>query len=150
MRELRPQGDEGYGTYADGGTPGIDGGKRAEVGNPLLDEVGRHALHRQSEEILDLRGEDGQGDTRGEAHNDGIRDVLDNSTQMEHAEHDKEDTRHERGNGKALEAVLLDDTINNNNERARGTTNLHFGASEDRDEKTCHDGGDDAFLGRYA
>ena len=69
---------------------------------------------------------------------------------MEHAEHDKEDTRHERGDGKALEAVLLDDTINNNNERARRTTNLHFGASEDRDKETSHDGGDDALLGCHA
>ena len=120
------------------------------VGKAEQDEVGRHRGHRQSEEILDLRGEDGEGDTRRKSHDDRIRDVLDDGTQMEDAEHDEEHTRHQRGNGQTFKAILLDDAIYNNNECARGTTNLHLRTSKDGDDKTCHDGSDDTLLRRDA
>ena len=150
LRHLRPEGDDGDGTYADKGTPALDGRHAVDVGNPLLNEIRGYDGHRQAEQILDLRGEDGEGDTAGEAHDDGVRDVLDDRAQMQYAEHDEEDARHERGDGQTLEAVLLDDAIYNNNERTRRTTDLYLRASEDGDDETGYDGGDDTLLGRHA
>ena len=66
---------------------------------------------------------------------------------MKHAEHNQEHAGHERGDGQTLEAVLLDDAIYNNNERARGTAYLHLRASKNGDEQTGHDGGDNTLLG---
>ena len=148
--DLRPEGDDRHTEHAHACTPTIDGGEGGEVGYPLLDEVGRHRYHRQAEEILDLRGEDGEGDTRRESHDDGIWDVLDDGTQMEHAEHDEEHTRHQCGNGQSFEAVLLDDTIYDNNKRARWSTDLHLRSTEDGNNETCHDGSDDTFLRCHA
>ena len=68
---------------------------------------------------------------------------------MQHAEHDEEHARHQRGYGQSLEAILLDDAIDNNNERARGTANLHLRSTKDRDDETGDDGGDDTLLGRH-
>jgi hypothetical protein len=69
---------------------------------------------------------------------------------MQQAEHDQKHTGHQRGNGQALEAVLLDDAVDDNNERARRTADLYLRTSEDGDEQTGHDGGDDALLRRNA
>ena len=66
---------------------------------------------------------------------------------MEDAEHDEEHARHEGGYRESLKSILLDDAIYNNNERARGASDLHLRASEERDDESGHDGGDDTLLG---
>ena len=68
---------------------------------------------------------------------------------MQDAKHDEEHTGHQRSDGETFEAILLDDAIYYNNERARRATNLYLRATEDRDNETCHDGCDDTFLGRH-
>ncbi len=67
---------------------------------------------------------------------------------MQHTEHNEEHTCHERGDGQAFEAVLLDDAIYNNNERARRSADLYLRTSEDGNDETGYDGGDDTLLGR--
>ena len=131
MGQLRPEGNDSHGAHSYPGTPPVDGRKRADIGNPLLDKVAGNRGHRQSEEILNLCGEDGQRNTRGEAHNYWVRDILDDSAQMKHTEHDEEYSRQKHGDGQALEAILLDDAINNNDERTRRATYLNLGTTED-------------------
>ena len=69
---------------------------------------------------------------------------------MEHAEHDEKHTCHQRGDGQTLKAILLDDAIYNNNERARRTTDLNLRTSEHRNEQTSYDGRDDTLLRGHA
>ena len=132
VRQLRPEGNDSHGTQADEGTPTLNGRHTIDVGNPLLDKVRGHDSHRQTQQVLD---------------DDGVRDVLDDRAQMQHTEHNEEHTRHQRGDGQSLEAILLDDAIYNNNECARRSTYLYLRASEDGDDETGDDGGDDALLG---
>ena len=117
-----------------------------DVGYPLLNEVAGHLRHRQTEKILDLCGEDGDSNTTGEAHHNGIRDILDDGAQMEYTKHDEEHTCHQRGDGETLETILLDDTIYYNNERARRTTDLYLTATQHGYQETSDDGGDDTLL----
>ena len=69
---------------------------------------------------------------------------------MEHAEEDEEDTGQKGGYRQALEAVLLNDAIYNNNERARGASYLHLRTAEDRYDQSGDDGSDDALLRSHA
>ena len=147
---LRPKGNHSHRADAHSRTPPINRWERANIGHPLLDEVAGYRGHRQSKEILYLRSKDGQRNTRGEAHHNGVRNILDDGAQMKHAKHNEEDTRQERGNGKTLEAILLDYAVNNNNERARRATNLNLGTAEDRHDQSGDDGSDDTLLRGHA
>ena len=148
--QLRPQGDECHRANAHTGTPPVDGRQRPDVGYPFFNEVAGYVLHRQAQQVLNLSGKNRQRNTARETDDNGIRDVLDDCSQVQHAKHDEEHTSHQRGNGQPLEAVLLDNTINNNNERARRTTNLHLGATKDGYKESSNDGGDNTLLGRHA
>ena len=121
-----------------------------DVAAPLLDEVGRYGVDGQSEEVLDLGGEDGHGNTARKSNYDGVGDVLDDGAELQHAEHDEEHACHERGYGEALKTILLDYTVYDDDESTRRTSNLHFAAAEQRDDESGYDGRDDAFLRRYA
>ena len=70
-------GDVALTADADGSTPGVDGAEGTDVGYPLLDEVAGYLVHRQAQQVLDLRGEDGQRNTAREAHDNRVGDVLD-------------------------------------------------------------------------
>ena len=143
----RPYGNQHHAEDAYGSTPQVYITYIIYIGAPLLDEVGGYLCHLHAQQVLDLCGEDGDSDTAGETDHDGVGDVLDDGAQTEHAQHDKEHTGHQRGHGQSLHAVLLDDAIDDDDEGSRGTANLHFAASEEGDEQTGHNGGDDALLG---
>ena len=49
-----------------------------------------------------------------------------------------------------MHPILLDDAGNDNDERARGTANLHFRAAEERYYQTRHDSGDYALFRCHA
>ena len=66
---------------------------------------------------------------------------------MENAQEDEEDASHEGGNGESLHAVLLDDAIDDDDEGTGRTADLHLTAPEYRDHQSCHNSGDDTFLG---
>ena len=101
-----------------------------KVGYPLLHEIAGDCLHGQSEQVLDLCGEDGHGDTRGKAHYNGVGDILDDGSQAEYAQQDEEHASPQCGNGQSLHAVLLDNAVDNDDKGTRRTTNLHFRTSE--------------------
>ena len=102
-------------------------------------------MYVHTEEVVHLRGENGQRNTCREAHNHRIRHKLDDTAQLEHAHENKHDTRHDCGDEQARESVLLNHTIDNHNERARRTANLHFATTESRDDKSCNDSRDKTF-----
>ena len=112
--------------------------------------LSRKPADLQTEEVFDLRGKDGEGDTGGKAHHDGIRDVFNNGTQVQDAHQDEEGTGHESSDHEAAHAILLDDSVNDHNEGAGGATDLHLAATEERNEETGHDGGKNTGLRRGA
>ena len=120
------------------------------IDHPLGDEVARHLVDAQPEEVLHLRGEDGQRDTARKTHHDGIRDVPDDGPQTEQPQQDEEHARHERGDHQSALAVLCNDAVDNDDERSRRSANLHPAAPETRHEETGDNSGDDSFLRRHA
>ena len=100
----------------------------ADVNQPLADEVARHCLtpEVQPEHIGYLRGENGDGYPAGKTHDDGVRNELDDRPQLERAQHDKDEPRHQRGHYQPGLAILLNDAIDDNDKRAGGAAYLHL------------------------
>ena len=52
-----------------------------QINSPFADEISRQLpLYLQTEQVLDLRGEDGDSYTTGESYHYGVRDKLDDGT----------------------------------------------------------------------
>ena len=87
---------------------------------------------RQTENIADLRREDGQGNTCRETYNNRIRNELNNNTQAESAKSNEDDTSQDGGNEQALQTIfrVVDNAIDDDNEGTCRTTNLYFAAAE--------------------
>ena len=83
-RQHGPRGDECHADDAYACTPGVYITYIIYIGAPLLNEVGGDTGHLHTQKVLDLRSENGDGDTRGEAYDDGVGNVLDNGTQTQH------------------------------------------------------------------
>ena len=104
----------------------------------------------QTEEVFDLGGEDGDGDTAGESYHNRVGDIFDDGAEMEQTEEHQEGTRHEGGNGQSLDAVLLDDAVDDDDKRTGRSAYLHLAATEYRDDETGHDGCDDTLFGSHS
>ena len=113
---------------------------------PLAQEVGRNAVNLQTEEVLDLRGEDGQRDTGGKTDHDRVGDIFDDGAQVQDAHQDQECAGHEGRDHQAVHAVFLDDSEDNDDEGAGGAADLDLAAAEEGNEESRHDGGQDAGL----
>ena len=111
-----------------------------------------HSLLGEAQNVAHLGGEDGNSNTCREAHDNGIRDKLDDSPQAEHAQCHQYHASQDGGDEQALQAILRigDNTIDDDDECARGATNLHFGPSQQGDEETSNNGGDDALFGSHS
>ena len=120
------------------------------VASPFLNEVGRHGVDVESEEVFYLCGEDGDGNTAREAHDNGVGDVFDDGAELEQSEEYEEHACHDGGDGESFDAVLLYDAVDDDDEGSRGASYLHLATAEQRDEEASHDGCDDAFLWRNA
>ena len=79
------QGDDADAEQTHQRTPEVNVSDVAAVGNPFLNEVGGILVHRHAQQVLDLCGEDGDGDTAGETHNNRVGNVFDDGTQPEDA-----------------------------------------------------------------
>ena len=104
-----------------------------------MDKIRRHTLYIHTKEVVHLRRENGQRNTCREAHDHRIRHKLNDTAQFEHTHENEHDTRHDRGDEQACEPVLLNNAINDDNERARRTANLHLATAESRNDKSCYD-----------
>ena len=72
---------------------------------------------------------------------------FDDRPQAEESQQDQEYARHDRGDGQSLDAVLLDDAIDDHDECTCGAADLYATAAERRCEEAGDDGRDDAFSG---
>ena len=136
-------------TYRSGGD--VNGAEVLEVANPLLNEVGWHAAFDvETQKVFYLGGEDSEGNTAGEAYDDGVGYVADDGSKTKHAKQDEEEACHNGGDGQACETVLLDDAVDDDDEGSCGTAYLHAATTKGADGKACDDGCEDAFLGRHA
>ena len=146
FREAGREGDDGDADNAYGRCPEVDRPEILEVDYPLPGEVARHFGGREAEQILDLRGEDRHGDTAGETDDDRVGNEFDDRPQAEESQQDQEYARHDRGDGQSLDAVLLDDAIDDHDECTCGAADLYATAAERRCEEAGDDGRDDAFF----
>ncbi len=70
--------------------------------------------------------------------------------ESEQSEEHQEETCHQGSDGQSLESILLDNAIDDDDECSCRSTNLHFASTEDGDDETCYNGGDDTLLGCHA
>ena len=165
LQRLGREDDDQQGTDGDDEVPEVERADVLGIANPFAHEVARrlqgnaddfargaHGRLRQPEDVADLRREDGQGDTCREADNDGVGNELDDDAQAESAQRDEYQASQNRGDEQALQAILrvVHDAIDDDDEGTRRAANLHLCAAEQRDEEACHDGRNDALLGRHA
>ena len=68
---------------------------------------------------------------------------------MENAQENEKDSCHEGGNGESLHTILLDDTIDDDDEGTGRTADLYLTATENRNHQSCNNSSDNTFLGRY-
>ncbi len=148
FREPGSNGDDKdtYDTYKC--IPPVDCIEVLEINYPFSYKVSRNLLasERQSEDIGNLRGEDGDGDTACETYDDGIRDKLDDGSQLEHSQQDKQYACHQCGDNQPRFTILLDDAINDDDERTGRSSNLHLASSHQGDDETGYDSRNDTFL----
>ena len=128
----------------------VDEAEIGEQHTPLGQKLSGQVAQAQTEEVIDLGGEDGQGDTGGKAHHDGIRYKLDDRAQPEDTHQYQYQARHGRGHRKAGEAILGYYIIYDYDKRARRAAYLHRAAAEKRHHETADDGGHHADGGAHA
>ena len=119
-----------------------------EIEQPLSDEIARNLLASKlkTEDIGNLCGKNSQGNPAGKPYDDRIRDELDNGTQLEYPQQDEEYTCHESSHGQPADAILLNDAIDDDDERTRRSANLYLASAQQRNDETCHDGCDDTLF----
>ena len=126
-----------------------DGGAEApSVGLPLRQEVGGHGAHPEPEEVLDLGGEDDHGDPAREPGDDRVRNELDRAAEPREPHGHEQDSRQDRADRQAVEAVFFDDAVDDHDESAGGAPDLDTAPAEEGDQEPGHDGRDQSLLGR--
>ena len=98
----------------------------------MRNESGRNReIERQTEEVLHLGREDGEGNTAGETDHDRIRDELEDHSHLEHSHQDKEDSGHDGSYDESLHAVLAHNARNNHDECSGRSSDKEIGTSEE-------------------
>ena len=110
----------------------------------------RHRAHLEAQQILDLRREDDDRDAAREARHDRVRDELDRASEPRQAERDEDQAGENRADRQAFDPVAGDDPVHDDDEGARRPADLDAAASEERDQESRDDGGDEPLLRRHA
>ena len=120
----------------------------SEINHPFSYKVSRNFLssERQPENVGNLRGEDGDGNTACKTYDDGIGDKLNDSSQLKNSQQNKQYACHQCGDNKPRFTVLLDDAIDNDDERTGRSSNLYLASTHQRDDETGYDSRNDTFL----
>ncbi len=106
-----------------------------------MHKVGGGVGDTETEKVVHLSGENSQRNTCRKAHNDRVGNELDDVSQFEQAHNNEQYARHNHGDKQTCQTVLLNDTVDDDNECARRSANLHFAPAESRDDKARNDGG---------
>ena len=150
LAEFWSDGDDNHTNDTHDRAPDVSGREVGDVAYPLVDEVGRHRVDAQSEEVLYLGGEDSYSDTTRKTNDNRVGYVLDDSSEFQQTEEYQEYTCHNGGNGKPLKPILLNDAVDDDDEGTGRAAYLHLAATEQRDDESGNDSRDDALLGCYA
>ncbi len=122
----------------------IQGEKMLRIHCPFRQEVARQSpLYLQTKQVLDLRSKDGHGNTAGEAHDNRIRDKLDDRAKPTYAQQYQEKSRQHRGHHQPRKSQgwVADDAENDYDKCACGTTYLYTASTQRGNQETTDDGG---------
>ncbi len=119
-------------------------------GSHFFNEVGGNGIKLKTEKILDLRGEDEDGDAVGETDRDRTGDIPDDRSHPRSAHENENKAGHHGADRQIGQAVLLDDPVDDDDKGAGGPADLHPRTSQSRDDETGNDGGENARAGRDA
>lgn len=108
------------------------------------------APHPDTKEVLDLTREYDHRDPAGESGGDGTRDELDCGSQLGDPHANEDDTSHERRHGESIDPVLLDDAVDDHDERTRWTSYLDARAAKSGDDEPRDDRGPETSVRRNA
>ena len=100
-----------------------------KITNPFVDEVGRHLLNTEAEQIIHLCRENRQGDTAGKTNNHWVWHKFDDVSQFKHTYQNQDYSSHNCGYHQTAKSMLLDNSVNNNDKRSSRTADLHLAAS---------------------
>ena len=119
------------------------------IAHPFVNKIGRNTLDIHTEKVVHLGRKNGERNTRRETYDNRIWNKLDDITQFEYTHEDEQYTRHDRGDEQTREAMLLNDTVDNDNEGAGRTTNLYLASTKSGNDKTGNNSCDEAFSRTY-
>ena len=124
---------------SNGESPGIEGMNMFYDGADHAEKVSRHFAHGQPEKILCLLQTDHDRNAVRKTDHDRNRNELDEAADLEETHEKENDPRADRGNHEVGEAVLRDDSVNDDDEGASRATDLYTTSAEQGDEKTGND-----------
>ena len=128
---------------------GVPAVRVARQGTELGKEVGGHLPgNLQAEQVLELGQPDEHCNAIGEPDHDGHGHVPHQGPEAQQTHQKQQPARHEGGQQQTLQAVPLQDAVDHHDEGPGGSTDLHVGAAEQRDEQPGHDGGNQAAFRR--
>src|SRR5262249_55901186 len=113
-------------------------------------EIAWDRIEAKAEEIFDLCAGDQNGDAIGKADDDRSRKIFDGRTHARRSEKEQKDARHHRADKEAVDAVLGDDSSDDNDESTGWSANLCFGSAQSGDQESGHDGTVETCLRRKA
>ena len=115
--------------------------------DPLLHKPRRDPIHRETQKVANLRGEDDDGDATGEPHGDRIGNEPEEHPHSGEAHEDQHAAGEKGCHGQPFVAVAVDHTIDYDDERAGGTADLRAATTQGGDHETGHDRGVEPLLG---
>ena len=110
-------------------------------GADLAEEIGRHLGDLQAEQVAHLRERDQYRNAVGEANDHTHWHVTHQGAQPEQTEQEKQHTGAGGGDQQVGHAVALDDAVDDHDEGAGRSADLHRGTSQRRDDEASDDGG---------
>src|ERR1051326_8127646 len=115
-----------------------------------LEDLGREWARLEPEGGVDLLASDQNRDTGGEANRHRMGNELDGRPETSHAQYHEDHAGHDCCDRQAIDAVLLDDAVDDDDERARRPADLHTRTTERGDEESSDDRGIESLLQRHA
>ncbi len=107
-------------------------------GRQLGHEIGGHGDF-EAEQILDLGGEDRNGDAGGEADDDRVGDVFDEGAEAEETKADEDEAGHDGRHQEAVIALAVDDVEDDDDEGRGRAADLEAAAAESGDDEAGDD-----------
>ena len=140
----RPDHDNREGGPSDSDRRGCERHPMLDERDPLAEKLRRHGTHLQAKQVLDLARKDDHGDAAREADDHGVWNELDRASELREAHDDEEYARHQRRHRESVDAVLLDNAVDNHHKCAGRPSDLDARPAERRNEEPSHDRGPEA------